>query len=161
MLARRVDPIQFRIFKIKQLKNMLKRAMNTLGELFLKYKKSKTHSQANDISVEHLKKLPTSYSPGKDSESSSSEFSSDLDRDEEQDEVEEFLSKSKDFISGKARSSKYVPTKLEMIPEASVRFEDTLTQSKPINSKQVNNSRDKKSKKKVIKKVKIHKNHKH
>jgi len=79
----------------------------------------------------------------------------DFERDGEQDEeIEEFMLKSeKDMDMQKFKSSKYMPTKLEMIPEASVRFEETL--GKGSKSTKITPSSDRSHKKRKVKRVKV------
>lgn len=109
--------------------------MNKLGELYLKKKQEQDKI---------------------DESTSSSEFSSDMDRDEEQDDVEEFLSKAKAPVQGKAKSSKKISTKLEMIPEASLRFEDTLNKPSTVSAKNIGEVKKRKEKtKKKVKRFRI------
>jgi len=146
------NTIKLSLFKLKRVMNLVKRAVNTISMLYLQ-KREKRKQDFNKRLIGNWISESEMQS-GLRNTISDSDLSSDFSRDDEQEEdVQKLNSVLKDnLVSEKIKQSKFMPHKLDMIPEASIRFEETLlvknsnpnldkTVSSTIKLKKNNNSR--------------------
>jgi hypothetical protein len=149
-------------FRAKVLVRRVRKACNVLGEAYLLKKSLNPSNPPPAFShLDNLNKMKKEDSGFEDVSSSSSGFSDEEEfgRDEEQEDQVKQINKGLDKVKSKDKkfkSSKYVPTKLEMIPEASVRFEETLKKmnrqsTKTVSTKPESHKSHRKKVRKVIK----------
>lgn len=121
--SEKVDPVKLSLFKLKRTRNLVKRAVNTLSTLFLKRKEAQRVKTFERTMIGNWVKEAEMQSGLQDNLSDSS---SDLSRGEEEQELEKINLNLNSKSKCKSKPTKFLPTNLEPIPEASIRLEETL-----------------------------------